>query len=241
MTPQAYRPLALLLALALTLAGCGKTTQDVIDEQRPAMNALRTHLSDIALALPDQASRQSAPADLSPPPRYGTEDANTDILMYDQMFDPEDGMRDPSDLDLFLSNIVLLPLRWSGPVNPLSESFLDDAAGNFDQQFTRAAGLSYIGVARVRGYEPPVAIDAKNYTGGSAEIDGFLVSLSTNEVLCSFSVSAAPDESVSYTYKENEDPRSQLEGFVRSSIWQDGRTKLLSSFGEFCGGEFVAD
>jgi hypothetical protein len=226
MTPQAYRRLALLLALALTLAGCGKTAQDVIDEQRPAMNALRTRLSDIALALPDQAAEQSAPADLSPAPRYGTADANTDIMMYDQMFDPEDDMLDPADLDLIMSNIILSPLLWTG---------------DFDQQFTRAAGLSYVGVARVRSYEPAVAIDAKTYSGGSAEIDGFLVSLSTNEVLCSFSVSAAPDESVSYTYKENEDPRSQLEGFVRSSIWQDGRTKLLAGFGEFCGGEFVAN
>jgi hypothetical protein len=241
MTAQASRRLALLLALALTLAGCGKTTGDVIDEQRPAMNALRTQLSDIALALPDQAASQSAPANLSPPPRYGTDDANTDIMMYDQMFDPEDGMRDPTDFDLLMSNIILLPLRWSGPGNPLAESFLNDSAGDFDQRFTRAAGLSYVGVARVRSYEPAVAIDAENYTGGSAEIEGFLVSLSTNEVLCSFSVSAAPDESVSYTYKEDQDPRSQLENFVRSSTWEDGRTKLLSSFGEFCGGEFVAN
>jgi hypothetical protein len=239
MTPQAYRRLGLLLALALTLAGCGKTTQDVINEQRPAMNALRTRLSDIALALPDRAAEQKAPADLSPPPRYGTADANTDIMMYDQMFDPEDDMLDPTDLDLIMSNIILSPLLWTGPENPLSS--VDDSAGDFDQQFIRAAGLSYVGVARVRSYEPAVAIDAETYSGGSAEIDGFLVSLSTNEVLCSFSVSAAPDESVSYTYKENEDPKSQLEGFVRSSIWQDGRAKLLAGFGEFCGGEFVAN
>jgi hypothetical protein len=239
MTPQASRRLALLLALALTLAGCGKTTGDVIDEQRPAMNALRTRLSDIALALPDQAARQSAPADLSPPPRYGTDDANTDIMMYDQMFDPEDRMLDPTDLDLMMSNIILRPLLWTGPENPLAS--MDKSAGDFDQQFIRAAGLSYVGVARVRSYEPVVAIDTENYIGGSAEIDGFLVSLSTNEILCSFSVSAAPDESVSYTYKEDQDPRSQLENFVRSSTWQDGRTKLLTNFGEFCGGEFVAN
>src|SRR5215207_7133239 len=107
--------LSLLLGLALALAGCGKTAQNVIDEQRPAMDNLRGRLGDIAQALPEEPDGRSAPADLSPPPRYGTADANTDIMMYDQMVSPEDGMLDEDDLDLLMSNIMLSPLRWTGP------------------------------------------------------------------------------------------------------------------------------
>lgn len=231
--------LALLLGLALALTGCGTTRKDVIDQQRPAMNDLRGQLGAIALALPERADGSSPPADLNPPPRYGTADANTDIMMYDQLIEPEDRMLDETDFDLMLSNILLTPLLWTGPDNPMADSSQGEAAGEFEQNFTRAIALSYVGVARVRSYQPAVAIDDETYTDGRAEIDGFLVSLSTNEILCSFSVSAEPDDSVSYTYKPDEDRSEQLERFVRSSIWEDARTKLMSSFGEFCGGEFV--
>ncbi|HEY1012970.1 MAG TPA: hypothetical protein VGE07_09735 [Herpetosiphonaceae bacterium] len=233
---------AAALAIALLLAGCGKTNQDVINEQRGAMDALRTKLADISQTLPEAADEQKAEGKLSPEPVYSESDtANTDIVMYDHLVNPDDDMNDGDDLDLLLSEHLLTPLQWAGPDNPMSESVLGDSAGDFEQEFKRAAGLSYLGVARVRSYEPAVAIDEQTFQGGAAEIDGYLVSLKDNEILCSFSIAAEPDESVSYSYKPNQDRKTQLEGFVRSSIWEDGRTKLIEGFREHCGGEWTID
>jgi hypothetical protein len=228
------------LALALVLAGCGTTAQDVINQHKGAMDALRARLAAIGAALPEQAGELRAVADLQPRPVYAPTGANTDLMMYEQLLSPEDDLNDPEDLDLLLSRAMLTPLLWSGPENPLSDpgGTADEA---FAENFTRAARMAYVGVARVRRYEPPVALDAKTYRGGVAEIDGYLVALDNNEVMCSFSVTAEPDEKVSYTYKEGQSREAQLESFVRSSIWTAGREKLIAGFNEFCAGDFKLD
>jgi hypothetical protein len=83
--------LALLLAVLFSQTACGgKTTADVLAEQRPAFDALRAELARIAAALPPPGSPSVALAEpLAPAPVHDEPpSSNLDVLMFEQLTDP---------------------------------------------------------------------------------------------------------------------------------------------------------
>ena len=65
--------------------------------------------------------------------------------------------------------------------------------------------------------------------------------MATKEVRCSFSLSALPADTVSYTYKEGEDPQAALTNFAYSTLWENARNSFLEKMGQTCGGNFTLE
>ena len=234
----------LLLGCMIALAGCGPTNQDLVDQFSPGFAEMRTALQRVAGALPasvggDQGVAQ--PPDPQPVYKEGAEDIqNTDILMYDYLLDPETELRDQDQLDLRLSNYLRRLLQWTGPESPMSPSVLKKRAQEgLTEEFEQALQIRYLGVARVARYDPPVAVSEEVFTGGYAEVDGFLVDMTTQEVLCAFRITARPNDEVSYTYKEGESKTEALENFAYSTLWTNARTAFVEKMTELCGGQFA--
>ncbi len=122
--------------------------------------------------------------------------------MYDYLLDPETELRDQDQLDLRLSNYLRRLLQWTGPESPMSPSVLKKRAQEgLTEEFEQALQIRYLGVARVARYDPPVAVSEEVFTGGYAEVDGFLVDMTTQEVLCAFRITARPNDEVSTPIK----------------------------------------
>jgi hypothetical protein len=234
----------LFIVFALLLTGCGPTNEEVINQFKPQFATLRETLGAIANALPDSVEDQPAAQPLDPAPNYngGAQLGNTDILMYDQLLNPEIDLEQGTTLDLNLSNYLLTHLLWTGPENPMGSGALSESAGDeFAKEFEQILQMKYLGVARVVVYDPPVAIDAETFEGGYAEVQGFLVDMATREVRCSFNLSAIPADTVSYTYKEGEDPQAALNNFAHSTLWENARNTFIEKMGQTCGGSFALE
>lgn len=234
-----------LVGLVLILSGCGPTNEEIINQFKPQFAELRTELQAVAAALPESASEQPAAQPLNPAPDYkeGTygEVRNTDIVMYDHLLDPDLDLGD-NQLDLTLSNYVIMYLKMTGPKSTWSPSTLKKRAPEGRaEEFEQALQVRYLGVARVVKYEPPVAVSKDSFSGGYTEVDGFLVDMETQQVLCSFSIAARPNELVSYKYKEGEDPVKALAEFAHSTLWENARQAFVKKMGEMCGGTFVIE
>ncbi|MEW6405566.1 MAG: hypothetical protein AB1649_27550 [Chloroflexota bacterium] len=227
-------------ALAALLTGCGPTMGDVVLEFKPRYDNLRADLQAIAGALPETAADQQVTQVLDPAPDYNADDyggiRNTDIVMYAHLLDPELDLRDNNQLDLGLSRYVVKYLEWTG-----TDFFTSDkrASDDWIVGFEQALDIRYLGIARVGAYDPPVAVSADSFTGGYAEVDGFLVDLHTREVLCSFSIAAEPSKTVSYSYEEGEDRVATLQKFAHSTLWENAREAFITRMQENCGGSFL--
>lgn len=233
----------LLMAVILLLTACGgETNQDVISKYQSQYKDLRVKLQKVAQALPETASEQVA-SNLNPPPKYverAKEALNTDIVMYEQLLDPDVELRENNQLDLILSNALVTGLRWTGDHNPmLASSLKQSAADTTTAILEQGLHLKYLGVARVTEYQPAVATDPQTFTGGLAKIDGFLVDLDSQAVVCSFGISASPEAQVPYQYKENESQTQKLTEAAYSSLWRNSRQAFIASFNKLCGGEFA--
>lgn len=236
-----------LISFTLLLTGCGPTNQEIIDQFKPQFATLRETLRTIAETLPETVENQPVAQPLNPEPSFNAEAEfgvidNTDILMYDQLLNPEVNLPQETTLDLGLSNYLLTHLLWTGPQNPMSSDTLTEGAGDeFAKEFEQVLQMKYLGIARVTVYDPPVAVDAETFEGGYAEIQGFLVDMATREVRCSFDLSAVPADTVSYTYQEGEDPQEALVRFAYSTLWENARNTFIEKLDQTCGGNFTLE
>ncbi|MBN1219858.1 MAG: hypothetical protein JXM69_13095 [Anaerolineae bacterium] len=231
----------LLVVSVLLLTACGETNQDVINQYQPQYDQLRVKLQEIAPALPETTGEQAA-ASLNPPPHYverSKEALNTDIVMYEQLLNPDVELRQNNQLDLLLSNDLITALRWTGDHSPMQPASLKQKAAEVTRQtLEQGLQIKYLGVARVTKYEPVIPVDEKTFGGGLAEIAGFLVDLDSQEVLCAFNISARPEAQVAYQYKEGENQVQALAEAARSNLWGNARAAFITALNEQCGGEF---
>ena len=234
--------LVFVVGLALFPAGCGPTKVDVILELKPQYDALRADLQTIAATLPEKVENQPVAQPLEPAPNFNTDDysvtRNTDVMMYEHLLDPEEGMADTEKLDLRLSNLRNY-VYWTGPKSPyLLKESKTRADDEFRAKFEQALQIRYLGIARINRFDPIVAINAEAFEGGYTDIDGFLVDMQTQEIVCSFNIIAFPDEDVHYTYKEGESQTKALAKAARSNLWNKARDAFLDSMAVMCGGSF---
>jgi len=234
--------LPFVIGLTFLLLSCGPSMEDVALEFKPQFDALRTDLQTIAASLPEKVKNQPVTQPLDPPPDYSdgyeAEIRNTDIMMYAQLLNPDVDMDDREQLDLILSRAFVNHLKWTGAGELYKPN--DRASSEWRDGFEKTLQIRYLGVARVNLYEPPIAVSADEFVGGYAEIDGFLVDMQSQAILCSFSISAFPNDEVSYSYEAGEE-MSALERFARSTLWENAREAFVESMTKMCGGSFTLD
>ena len=244
MSTQPKSLFMLFVVLALLLAGCGPTNQDVIEQYTPQYTQLRADLRDIGSTLDPASGEIAVTQPLDPRPVYtagSKEIQNTDIMMLDHLFDPDQSLN-LTGLDLTLSNYLLRLLRWTGPASPMQPSALDaPVMEGLDADFEQALQVRYLGVAAVVQHDPAVAVSEAQFTGGSAEVVGFLVDMQTRQVLCTFRITAAANQEVSYTYEEGDSKTQALERFANSTLWSNARAAFIEKMNQVCGGDFALD
>ena len=241
--------LIVIVGLCWMLAGCGggakpgETSQEVVNRFKPQYAELRAKLQQLAGKIPQRASERKVTGSLTPQPVYTTQTdkpANTDILMHPQLLDPDAKLDQSNQLDLQLANHLLRALQWTGDKNPMSAAALKaKATDSVIRDLEQGLQIRYLAVAKMAAYAPVAAVDKKTFRGGQATLDGFLVDLTNQSVVCSFTVSAKAQEQISYTYKENEDATEALAKLARSSLWSAARQEFIKALNEKCGGDFV--
>jgi hypothetical protein len=232
--------LSILIIALFLLTACGETNQAVVNKYKPQLTQIRRDLQEVAQNIEATGGEKTATG-LSPQPKYverGKEGLNTDILMYEQVLDPEVDLKANKQLDLLLSNSLVRALQWSGDKNGMKESALKNSATDLTTQtFEQSLQVKYLGVARITSYKPVTPVDEKTFGGGQADLDGFLVDLKSKEVVCAFSVSSQVQKQVPYQYKEGDDRTQKLAAAATSTLWANARTAFIASLNEKCGGE----
>jgi hypothetical protein len=235
---------ACLLALIVTCIGCGETNREVFKRYEPQFAQKRQQFNQIAKTLPPSGSVKAAiVADLSPAPVYDAKSKsyNTEIVMYDQLLDPDIQSEDHSRLDLLLSGDLLTCMKWTGPNNPMSATTLDERAGDMEHTLKKALALRYLVVLRPANFVPPVAVNESTYKPGTADIEAFVVDMESIKVAGSFRFAAQSASQVEYSYKEGQSRPSQLAEFAYSSLYSDARRKLAPLLEHATGGQFVLE
>jgi len=234
---------AILFALLTLGLSCGcESNRQVFKRYESQFADKRQQFKKIADSLPATGSANPSPAtNLSPKPVYDpkSDTNNTEIVMFDQLQDPDIQSEDHNRLDLILSGNLLLGMKWTGPKSPMSESVIDKRAeSNLDPMLKKGLSTRYLVVLRPATFTKPVAADENNYQAGSADIEGFLVDLEGNKILASFRFTANSADRVEYSYKPGQNKESQLEEFAYSSLYTDARDKLSKALPQSTGGNF---
>ncbi len=230
------------LVLAMICLSCGETNRQVFQRYEAQFAAKRDQFKKIAQMLPTSGSvKGTMPAKLSPSPVYNvkTDTYNTEIVMFDQLLDPDIESRDHNRLDLILAGDLLRCVQWTGPKNPMSSSALDQRAGNMEEQLKKALAIRYLVVVRPATYVAPTAVDENTYKPGMADIEVFITDMESNKVAGSFRYSAHSAAKVEYSYKKGESQASRLEEFAYSSLFTDARDQLAKLLTQTTGGQFV--
>ena len=233
------------LALVAMSMGCrGETARQLLKRYEDPFAEKRRQFKNIAQMLPPPGSLKGATAaNLSPKPVYdaNSKSYNTEIVMYDQLLDPDVESHGNDRLDLQLSGDLMDGILWTGPKNPMSESVLDESAGDLEQTLKKALGFRYLVVLRPADFVAPVAVDENTYKPGMADIEGFIVDMQSNRVAGSFRFTAQSASKVEYSYKPDQSRESQLEGFAYSSLYTEARQKAGHLLEQTTGGQFVLD
>jgi len=232
------------VALVFTCLGCRETHRQLFKRYEDQFAAKRRQFQKVAQILPPAGSVQgTTAANLSPQPVYDAkgESYNTEIVMYDQLLDPDIQSQDHRRLDLLLSGDLLRAIQWTGPKNPMSASALDQGAGDMEQDLKKAVAFRYLVVLRPANFVAPVAVDENTYKPGIADVEGFVVDMDSNKVAGSFRFSAQSESRVEYAYKKGQSQEQRLEDFAHSSLYSDARHKLQPLLERTTGGRFVLD
>ena len=230
------RRFALAALLPLALAACGDTNRDVIARYTPKVEAMRADLAKMAATLPAPgAAASGAAARAEPRPVY---DAANGV--FNTAFVPVEALSGAKPVyDLLLPSDLANALAWVSPANPMAESALDAPADGFAQQFDAALATPIVVLYRAAAYDPPRAIDDKNFEGGALVLEAFAFTRADSRMIGSCKVEAASAQNVSYTYKKGDDPRERLVAFAGSTLWEDTLQILSRCLGETTGGLFV--
>lgn len=229
-----------VLAAPLLLAGCGKTAGEVIAENKPKVDAVRATLSTALSMLPPVGESLTAVAGTpDPKPSYEVQ-SDFKVSGNTAFVTPEEIKSSGKPAyDLILSSDLAYALAWTGPDNPMSQTAMEGPENELAATFANALATPYAVIYRPVSYAPPVAQDDKNFSGGTLDLEAFLVRLSDGTPLVACRIQAASDTSVSYTYKQGEDPKERLVAFAGSTLRDDALKTLAQCLSEKSGGRFT--
>ena len=249
--------IGIAVSAVLGLVGCGKSNQEVIDEYRDRFEQKRTQLAEIAKKLPPKGSVAANSCTTPPDPKpvfrkksfiapEQQAQNNTDVVMAAQLENPDVNLRLDNAWDLLLSDSLVVTLQWTGPQSPLSATG-NTATDEFRQNFERALGLRYLVVGRVAEDVAPQILDEKTFVPGHIRLEGFVVDLKSNQVICSLVATAESDTSIGYQYKKREDgsnaenPLERAAAAAHSNLWENVRMRLIDALAATTGGTFEID
>jgi hypothetical protein len=247
MTERRWRTPGTSLAIFMVLfIGCksGETNRALFKRYEGQFAAKRQQFNAIARTLPAPGSAQaSTAASLSPKPVYGVRESdNTEIVMYDQLVNPDIKSDGNNRLDLILSGKLLTPMQWTGPKNPMSSEALDKkSVPDMEASLNKSLTTRYLVVVRPVQFVAPVATSEDGFQAGFADLEAFVVDLQNNNIAASGRFLARSSAKVEFMFKKGEDKKSRLESFAYSSLFTDARQKLGALLPQITGGQFVLD
>jgi len=246
MTRRCLQARSASLPILMLLCGCGggETNRALFKRYEGQFAAKRQQFNSIAQALPAPGSvHGNTVASLSPKPVYGVKDSgNTEIVMYDQLLNPDIKSEGHNRLDLILSGGLLNAMKWTGPNNPMSPSVLDNrSAPDMERSLSKALATRYLVVVRPARFDAPVAVSENSFKGGSADVEVFVADLQDSHVPASGRYTAHSSTNVEYLSKKGEDKQARLEEFAYSSLFTDARQKVATLLPQITGGQFVLD
>ncbi len=215
----------LLLLLASPVA-CGPKVSDVLSKYGGDFQKKREQWNAIAQALPPVGSPETPCTALNPPLQFNekTQQFNTEIVMFDQLADPDGEPK----FDFYFSGNLLNGLRWTGPKNPLSSDVLGRQGKDMERELKDALGYRYLVVNRVTKLTDPIALNDQAFSPGQVQIETFVVDLSNNKALCNFTIEGKSATNVNYYFKEGESKEDQLAKAAHSTVWEEARNQLIA-------------
>ena len=248
----------LLLIVLITQTGCGPTVSNVLKKYENEFREKRDQFRSIANLLPPKGSikNNSLCKDIIPAMIFNEKNKkyNTEIIMFDQLLDPDT----KPEMDLFLSNDLLLAIQWTGTKSPLSPSILDDSGAEIEKTLRAALDYRYVVINRVAKLTQPEVNNEKNYFRGQVFIETFVIDMASNKSLCSFASSAnSPSDlsgipistTTSYTkrgkvrfrservVKHAEPKEKQLQKAASSMMWEEARLNVIASLQKLTDGD----
>jgi hypothetical protein len=236
---RAFPPL-----LALLLTGCPPSMGEVVDQNAPALSARHAALKEVVASLPapGSLSAPSPAAGLTPAPIYDeVQDTFTlELLQAEYVSDPLLDLKPAGKLDLYLGEVLKDALSSvAGGLKPEHRSQASN--DHFRGKFEKALAVRYVGLVRTVEYAAPVATSEKEFTGGHAKLEVFVVDLQDRSVKASFPVEARSSTRVSYEYKQGEDPRERLQAFAHSTMWSSARDQIADGLRKHAGATIAYD
>jgi hypothetical protein len=243
--------LSLLIAL-IAQTGCAPTVSDVLKNYESEFKGKRNQFKLIADSLPMNSSVKGNSSCTGTTPAMifneKKKQFNTEIVMFEQLLDPD---AEP-EMDLLLSNDLLVAIQWTGSKSLLSPSVLDDNGTDMEATLKAALKYRYLVINRVVSLSQPEVIDEKNFTRGQVTIETFVVDMANNKPLCSFTVSAnSPSDlsgipvsrTTSYTKRRKvrvipaEPKEVQLKKAARSIMWEEARRSMMTTLKKLTNGD----
>lgn len=248
--------LPLLIAL-IAQTGCAPTVSDVLKNYKSEFKGKRSQFKLIANSLPSKGAFKgnSSCTGMTPAMIFNEKNKqyNTEIIMFEQLLDPDA----VPEMDLLLSNDLLLAIQWTGSKSPLSPSVLDDSGTDMEKSLKAALEYRYLVINRVANLSQPDVIDEKNFTQGQVTIETFVIDMANNKPLCSFATSAnspsdlssIPISTTTYYTKRGKvrfrtervvkhaEPKAvQLKKAARSIMWEQARSNMMITLGKLTNG-----
>lgn len=209
---ESFLLIAFFIIFSLNVVACATaepqpTYREVLEEYSAEFAEKRSQMLAIADSLPPTGSiktNTACDANLDPPFMFTQsiyKKTNASILMYDQLLDPDVNLR--SSFDISIGENFLNTVNWTGPKSLISRKLDDPVRESFRGDLEDGLDTKYLVVNRIVIYNETIVSagdtireivpdnfdlgDIKNtFTPGNIIIEGFVISLENNAVLCSY-------------------------------------------------------
>jgi hypothetical protein len=221
----------------LTATACAPKNRDAIEKMKPEYATLRARLAKIGQAIPGTPLPASlAKLQLSPSPAFGSSDANTDLLSFEQLADVYAKPR----LDLHAEGDLVRGLEWTGDHSPAADSMLERRDGKaLEAQLRQALQYRYLVVYRTVGLIEPVVVDEHTFKAGQVVMVLYLVDLANGDKISALAGAAGQTApATEYMYKKGEDPKERLAAFAHSTLYESVLKEIREKLALTTGGQY---
>ena len=234
----------IFLIILVSLTACATRAQ-IIEQYKEPFAQKREQLTTIAESLPPVGSivENSYCENMSPPlilkNNSSGKEVTSAMLMYDQVLDPD---LDRSSLarwfNVSMNGLFINALGWTGPKNPMVDRVLKEYDDDFADKLEMALATPYLVINRIAEYTPASVVDKNSFFPGWVIIEGFVISMENNEILCSYRVEATISEETIY-YRETGDDIDRILApgkALQKALEKETRLAIQETLTEITGG-----